>query len=124
MGKRGFLCQSCIWPTHTSSRPDTLLPGTFKEKAGSRANTTGRFGGFQASRMELPQRHPTAGGLLEPVALAQPVLDVPDKRTGWGRCDAEDSSEPHPKLYHRELTLLTGPVESHDQHDSGLCSAS
>ena len=67
MGKRGFLCQSCIWPTHTSSRPDTLLPGTFKEKAGSRANTTGRFGGFQASRMELPQRHPTAGGLLEPV---------------------------------------------------------
>ena len=57
-------------------------------------------------------------------ALAQPVLDVPDKRTGWGRCDAEDSSEPHPKLYHRELTLLTGPVESHDLHDSGLCSAS
>ena len=53
--------------------------------------------------------------------LAQPVMDVPDKSTGWGRCGAEHSSEPHSRLYHRELTLLKGPVESHGQHDSGLC---
>lgn len=66
-GKRGFLCPSCIWSPHTSSRPDTLLLGTFKEKVGSRANVTGRSGGFQASHMELLQRHPEAGGLPEPV---------------------------------------------------------
>lgn len=66
MRKRGFLCPSRIWPPHTSSRPDTLLLGTFKEKAGSRANMTGWFGGFQASRTELLQRHPEAGRLPEP----------------------------------------------------------
>lgn len=74
MGKRGFLCPSCIWPPHTSSPPDTLLLGTFKEKAGSRAKVTGQFGGFQASQMELLQRQPEAGGLPE-AAGAGPARD-------------------------------------------------